>query len=249
MAVFVMIHGAWHGGWCFDQLRPLIEGKGHRMIAPDLPGMGGTAESRAAVTLASWGDFAASLCRDAKREDPKMPVILCGHSRGGIVISEAAERAPESVDALIYICAMLIPSGMSRADMRATGAANPGFDAIRQAVPGGTQIDPRGAAAIFAQLSPPELAAAAIAKLEIEPDRPSATPLALSEARYGSVPRHYVECLEDRAITIADQRRMQAMQPCASVTTLSADHSPFLSAPEALASALFTVAEQLCEGS
>jgi pimeloyl-ACP methyl ester carboxylesterase len=240
MATFVMIHGAWHGGWCFDALRPLLAAKGHHMIAPDLPGMGGDETTLAAVTLESWAEFTAAICLEANT-----PVILCGHSRGGIVISQAAERAPESVAALVYICAMLIPSGKSRADMRAANQPNPGFDAIRSPVPFGSVIEQKSAAAIFAQLSPPDLAAAAIARLVTEPETPTNTPLQLSEARYGNVPRHYIECLQDRAITIADQRRMQVILPCASVSTLDADHSPFLSAPEKLADALIAIAEGL----
>jgi pimeloyl-ACP methyl ester carboxylesterase len=242
MATFVMIHGAWHGGWCFDALRPLLEAKGHKMIAPDLPGMGADEASLAGVTLEGWSKFTADICRKAER-----PVILCGHSRGGIVISQAAEAVPESISALVYICAMLIPSGKSRADIRAENQPNPGFDAIRSAVPNGSVIKTNGAVDIFAQLSPPELAKAAIARLAVEPDAPSNTPLHLSEDKYGSVPRHYIECLHDRAITIADQRRMQAALPCASVTTLNADHSPFLSAPHELADALIVIAQGVAQ--
>lgn len=242
MATFVMIHGAWHGGWCFDMLRPLLAAKGHQMIAPDLPGMGGDEATLAAVTLDGWGNFVADICRKADG-----PVVLCGHSRGGIVISEAAERAPNRIAALVYICAMLIPSGQSRADMRAMNQPNPDFDAIRLQIPHGTVIEPTGAIAVFAQLSPPELASAAIARLVAEPNAPSNTPLELTDARYGSVPRHYIECLNDRAITIADQRRMQSVLPCASVTTLDTDHSPFLSAPNELADALIAIAEGVAQ--
>jgi pimeloyl-ACP methyl ester carboxylesterase len=59
------------------------------------------------------------------------------------------------------------------------------------------------------------------------------------------VPRHYVECLHDRTIPIEDQRRMERLQPCTSVTALDADHSPFLSAPDALADALLALVEGL----
>jgi pimeloyl-ACP methyl ester carboxylesterase len=242
MAIFVMIHGAWHGGWCFEALRPLLAAKGHEMIAPDLPGMGGDEATLAAVTLEGWAEFTAAICRKSDA-----PVILCGHSRGGIVISQAAERAPESIAALVYICAMLVPSGQSRADMRASNQPNPDFDRIRLAVPHGTVIEAEGAAAIFAQRSPLDLASAAVARLVAEPNAPSNTPLQLSDARYGTVPRHYIECLDDRAITIADQRRMQALQPCASVTTLDIDHSPFLSAPNDLADALINIAQGLAQ--
>ena len=239
MATFVMIHGAWHGGWCFEPLRSRIEGAGHRLVAPDLPGMGGDDAALAAVTLDQWARFAVEICRAQPG-----PVLLCGHSRGGIVLSEAAERDPEAMAALVYICAMLVPSGMSRAEFQAGAMPNPAFRAIIRPTPGGqgSVIDTARAAPVFAQLSPPALVADQLARLVAEPNGPRATPLSLTEARFGSVPRHYVECLHDRTIPIEDQRRMQRLQPCASVTTLEADHSPFLSAPDRLADALLKLA-------
>jgi pimeloyl-ACP methyl ester carboxylesterase len=238
MATFVMIHGAWHGGWCFDSLRPLLEAEGHQMIAPNLPGMGGDEAALAAVRLEDWGSFVAEHCRAAKG-----PVILCGHSRGGLVISEAAEQAPDAISALVYICAMLLPNGMSRASFKELSEPNPAFDSIIHHLPHGhgMVIDPEGAIPVFAQLSPVEEAQAAIARLVSEPMSPRTAKMCLSEARYGSVPRHYVECRFDRTIPITDQRRMQLLLPCATVTALDADHSPFLSAPKALVDALLAV--------
>ncbi len=239
MASFILVHGAWHGGWCFDALRPLLESAGHAVVTPDLPGMGGTDDELAKCTLAGWGDFVAGLCRSAIG-----PVILAGHSRGGIVISTAAEIAPERITALVYICAMLLPDGLSRGAWKAQQEPNPAFDAIIRKHPTApaTMIDPAGAMAVFAQKSPPDQARNAVARLVAEPDAPRQSALALTEARYGSVPRHFIECLDDRAIPIADQRRMQALQPCQTVTTLDCDHSPFLSAPLGLADALLTIA-------
>jgi pimeloyl-ACP methyl ester carboxylesterase len=239
MATFVLVHGAWHGGWCFDSVRLLLEAEGHAVVAPDLPGMGGSDADLNGATLEEWGHFIADICNGAVQ-----PVILAGHSRGGIVISTAAEAAPGAVKALVYICAMLLPSGMSRGEWRAQQQPNPAFDAIiaRHPTAAATVINTENAASVFAQMSPPDPVARAMSRLVAEPDRPRLTPLSLTDARYGSVPRHYVECLQDRTIPIADQRAMQALQPCASVTAIDCDHSPFLSAPRALADALLAIA-------
>jgi pimeloyl-ACP methyl ester carboxylesterase len=244
MATFVLIHGSWHGGWCFDQVRARLEEAGHEVIAPDLPGMGGDEAALRAVTLQGWADFTAWLCRQARRR----PVILAGHSRGGLVVSQAAETAPEAIDALVYICAMMLPDGMSRAQFKTLEEPNPAFDAIISPVFGGagTVASADGGPAVFAQLSPAETVARAMARLVAEPHGPRAAPLRLTPERFGSLPRTYVECTQDRTIPIASQRRMQALVPGAHVVTLPADHSPFFSMPDRLADALIDVLGRTC---
>jgi pimeloyl-ACP methyl ester carboxylesterase len=140
---------------------------------------------------------------------------------------------------------MLLPNGMSRASFKEIAEPNPEFDAIIRHLPHGQgmDIEPEGAPFVFAQMSPFEEALAAVARLVTEPTSPRTAKMELSDDRYGSVPRHYIECLSDLTIPIADQRRMQAMLPCASVTALEADHSPFLSAPDKLADALIEIAK------
>jgi pimeloyl-ACP methyl ester carboxylesterase len=239
VASFVLIHGSWHGGWCFDLVAERLRAGGHEVIAPDLPGMGGDEAELRAVSLQGWADFVANLCRAAQQR----PVILVGHSRGGLVISQAAETAPEAIDALVYLCAMMLPSGMSRAEFKALESPNPAFDAIISPVHGGagSAVDPVSGAAVFAQLAPAQLVAEAMARLVNEPHTPRSTPLQLTPERYGQVPRTYIECTEDRAIPISSQRRMQQASPGAKVVTLNADHSPFLSMPEELAQMLLSL--------
>lgn len=240
MAGFVLIHGSWHGGWCFDPVAELLRARGHTVVAPTLPGMGGTAEEIAAVTLDGWGEFAAQHCRDLKRQLNGAPVVLAGHSRGGLVVSNAAEADPAAMDALVYICAMMLPSGMSRAQFKELEGPNPAFDAIISKVHGGlaTVVDPANAGPVFAQVSPPDLVAAVLPQLLSEPHAPRSQVLQLTRERWGSLPRTYVECTLDRTIPIDSQRKMQDYSPGAHVVTLEADHSPYLSKPVELADAL-----------
>lgn len=240
MAGFVLIHGSWHGGWCFDAVAELLRGEGHTVVAPDLPGMGGNEAELGAVTLDQWAEFAAQHCRSMKARLDGAPVALVGHSRGGLVVSQAAEAAPEAVDALVYICAMMMPSQMSRAQFKALEEPNPAFDALISLTPGkhGSVITGADPGAVFAQLSPRDAVTAAMARLVAEPHGPRSTPLTLTPERWGSIPRTYVECTEDRAIPLSSQRKMQEMSPGATRVTLDSDHSPFLSCPAELAAAL-----------
>ncbi|MEN9683752.1 MAG: hypothetical protein RLZZ427_1503 [Pseudomonadota bacterium] len=240
MAGFVLIHGSWHGGWCFDEVTRRLEAAGHTVVAPTLPGMGGDEAALRAATLDGWGAFAAAECRKLKDQLGGAPVVLAGHSRGGIVISTAAETDPTAMDALVYICAMMLPSGMSRAEFKAHEEPTPDFDALISKVGNGagTVVDPARAAPVFAQLSPPELVAAALPRLLAEPHGPRSTKLRLTPERWGSLPRTYIETLHDRTIPIASQRLMQQFSPGAQVVTLDADHSPYLSTPDQLTAAL-----------
>ena len=243
MASFILIHGMWHGGWCFDTLRGVLEAAGHEVIAPDLPGMGGDEATLRAVTLQGWGEFAADLARGAQQR----PVVLVGHSRGGLVVSQAAEYAPEAIDALVYISAIMLPAGMSREELRALWAPNAALNAIISPVANGagSVVDGARAGAVFAQLSPPDVVSKAITRLVAEPRGPSLAPLTLTAERFGRLPRTYIECTEDRTIPLALQRQMQAMVPGAGVISLPADHSPFLSMPDRLGEALMRTTASL----
>ena len=92
MSTYLLIHGAWHGAWCWYKVIPRLERAGHRVVAPDLPSLGIDRTPVAQISLDTWTDSICGLL-DAQDE----PVILVGHSRGGILISQAAEKRPEKI--------------------------------------------------------------------------------------------------------------------------------------------------------
>lgn len=239
MATFILVHGAWHGGWCWERIVPLIEAAGHVALAPDLPGMGDDATPFADDVLAQWAEAVAALARGASE-----PVILVGHSRGGIVISEAAERAPEAVRLLVYVTAFLLPAGES---LFANVAARPPGTGPVMAIDGAAgmcTVEASDRHGRFYHLCSDADAATAAGRLCREPLEPLGRGLRISDANFGRIPRAYIEATHDQAITLEHQRAMQRLFPCDRVITLESDHSPFYSARDALAEALVGLANR-----
>jgi pimeloyl-ACP methyl ester carboxylesterase len=189
------------------------------------------------VTLGGWGEFVARIAREAAE-----PPVLVGHSRGGPVIGEAAERAPEAMLGLIYITAVLIPAGM--ATMRAfDGETSTLMEKVTFTADGLAFIFDRGVAKrCFYHRAAPEDAEAAASRLCPEPIAPNQEPMSVTEERWGRVPRAFIECADDKALPLAFQRRLHEALPCDPVVTLDSDHSPFLCMPGELADHLAAIA-------
>lgn len=97
---FVLVHGAWHGAWCWEKVIPLIEAKGHGVHTLDLPGLGSDETPLEDVSLNAYVDAVVKLISDIEEK-----VVLLGHSMGGIVITQVAEKIPEQISTLIYLTA------------------------------------------------------------------------------------------------------------------------------------------------
>ena len=238
MAIFVLVHGSWHGAWCWARLSPKLRTREHRVIAPDLPGMGDDRTPLAKVTLQGWAHFVVDVLREADE-----PVVLVGHSRGGVVISQAAEIAPEHIRALVYITAILLPDGGTVANIAEQLSAE-SLTAIQYADDGASSVlRSEKAADLLYNTTPRKWVRFALANLGPDPTEPNVTQLHLTPERYGSVPRFFIECLQDRTLSLEVQRRMVRDMPCQTVLSVDTDHSPFFSAPERLAEALVRTLE------
>ena len=238
MATFLLVHGGFHGGWCWETVVSLLNKAGHRALAPDLPAMGSDNTSPSDVTLELWGNTIAQIAVTAPE-----PVILVGHSRGGIVISEAAERAPEAVAGLVYCTAMLLEDGDSM--MAAGERLMPHFSPDILVSEDGicASLESSIAEEMFFNRTKWDVAQRAIARLKPEPILPNTTPIHVTAERFGSIPRSFIECSDDNSIPLAVQRKMQVALPCDPVILLESDHSPFFSVPESLTESLIHIAK------
>jgi pimeloyl-ACP methyl ester carboxylesterase len=240
MANFLLIHGAMHGGWCWERVVPLLARHGHTVAAPDLPGMGADSEGATGVTLESWGRFVADLLAQQQGKS-----ILVGHSLGGMVISQAAEYAPARIATLVYLTALLPRSGLSALDLT-RGEDVPDMGARMEIRPTADGVcitaAPADVRAYLYGETPLEWAERAVSRLVPQPLAPLQNTAALTETNFGSVPRVYIECLRDRILPVPLQRAMHAASPCAAVVAIDTDHSPFYGAAEALAAHLLQIA-------
>jgi pimeloyl-ACP methyl ester carboxylesterase len=237
MGTYVLVHGGWHGAWCWSRIIPLLEQAGHRAIALDLPGCGRDKTPSASLTLKDYVDAVVREL-DALPE----PANLIGHSSGGVVVTQVAEARPDKIRSLVYLSALVPQNGESIMSLfqQATEST-----LLRSVVPSADQayltIPDAAVKACFYELCPPEYVTLARLCLVPQPISPGLTPVATTEKNAGRVPRVYIETLRDRAIPHAFQKRMHTTTPCRKVHTLDTDHSPFFSAPEQLTELLLSV--------
>ena len=227
----VLVHGAWHGGWCYRRVADLLRGGGHRVYTPTLTGLG--ERSHLLTRSIDLSTHIADIVNLIRWEDLQR-IILVGHSYGGMVMTDAATGNP-NVKALVYVAAFAPDAGDSIATLE---AKNPGSQVGLSALtlrpyPGGVDAYitpsvfhsvfcadvPAGTAAVMAATQRPIDAA-----VEAEPSGPPA---------WRTIPSWYLVASEDHAIPPATERFM-ARRAGATTVEISASHVAMVSHPEAV---------------
>ncbi len=110
MSTYVLIHGAWHGSWCWQRIRKSLQQQGHEVFTPTLTGLGERSHLLSQqVNLETHITDVVNLIKWEELSD----VILCGHSYGGAVISGAADRITDKISALVYLDAFVLDNGQT----------------------------------------------------------------------------------------------------------------------------------------
>jgi pimeloyl-ACP methyl ester carboxylesterase len=236
----VLVHGAWHGAWCFDDVRAALDTAGMPSIAIDLPGHG-----------ADPGPL-SDLHGDAARVREVLDgldgdCVLLGHSYGGVVITEAGIHP--AVRHLVYLCSFALDAGESAmsaaiAESEAAGITYDGRPNLADAfefTEDTITLTPAGAAECLFQDCPPDAVARAVAFLGPQPlvtlqQEPAAV-------AWRERPSTYVVCTEDLAVH-PDLQRILARR-CTEAVEWPTSHSPFLSDPGRVADLLVTIGASL----
>lgn len=237
MSTYILIHGAWHGAWCWHRVTPLLEQAGHRVIAPDLPGSGLDLTPLAAVTLASCVQRVIEVIDAQPSEEP---LIVVGHGFSGMVISQAAEERAERLNLLVYLSALLPRSGETALQITER-EANPEFGACLDVDDLSVCLRPDKAWGVLYQDCGWQDTHFAVQHLTPQAMLLLTTPVTLTK-RFLRVPRIYLTCRYDLVVSAALQREMYTAIPCERVIWLMTGHAPFLSAPDRLAARLLGLA-------
>jgi pimeloyl-ACP methyl ester carboxylesterase len=230
---FILIHGAWQGAWAWETIVPRLKALGHDAIAVDLPGNGHNPMPPAEVNLERYAAHVVDII-----DATKGPIIMVGHSMGGTAAAQASELRPERIALAIFLCAFLLPDGMSVLNFYER-YLEPWMVGAHKRVTYDEAgllscIDPVSAVDVFYHKADRALAEAAARRLTPQPEGGRRSPLRLSPEHFGTVPRVYIEAREDRSVHLPLQRKMQELSPCRGVYGLDSDHAPQLSDPDAL---------------
>jgi pimeloyl-ACP methyl ester carboxylesterase len=232
MTTFALVHGAWHGAWCWEQLTPLLQRAGHDVVAMDLPSEDGTA---------TFDTYADVVC--AALEGQGDDVVLVGHSYGGNTVPLVAARRP--IRHLVYLCAMIPDIGRSLFDQLSDELEmlNPAYEQglsvpdeqLRQVW---TDLDI--ACAMFYGDCSEQVVQAAINRLRPQSAYPALQPCSLAD--FPAVETAYVVCSDDQMIRPEWSRQTAHERIGAELIEIPGDHSPFYSRPLVLADVLLGLA-------
>jgi pimeloyl-ACP methyl ester carboxylesterase len=247
MATHVLVHGAFHGSWCWSRLIPLLEAAGHVAYGPSLTGLGDWASQLTPqVGLGTHVEDIAGLIREQDLRD----VILLGHSYGAMVITGVADRVPDRVRHLVYLDSFVPRAGESMVDVGALVIAQ--FRRAARRHGDGWRVDPPkprpfGIGGLFGVTAEPDLSWVR-SMLTPQSLKTFEEPLHLADpdivARF---PRTHIWCTGGGPLVLllrrlVGPRALPPQEPGWQLRRLASGHDAMIIAPRALAELLLAIA-------
>jgi pimeloyl-ACP methyl ester carboxylesterase len=232
MADFVLVHGAWHGAWCWKKVLPSLWANSHRAFAVSLTGVGERAlQLSPSIRLQTHVDDVLAVIE----AEELSRAILVGHSYGGLLITAAAAQVPERIAHLVYVDAIVAYDGESWSSihdeqtrsMRREGIARTGV--MPPMDPAAYGLTGEDAAWVRRRQRP-------------HPGGMYDDALHIDAKLLQRIARTFVDCSSPALPTVALSRRRARSDPGWNVVTLETGHDPMISAPAELLRVLDSVA-------
>ena len=227
---FVLVHGAWHGGWCWRAVAASLRAAGHQVFTPTLTGLGERAHLlKPDVCLST---FIEDICAVIQAEELS-DVVLVGHSFGGAVISGVADRIPHALRQLIFLDALIVQSAQSALSILPPAVQEErsrtiDAEGLRMAIPSPDKFG----------VSVPEQAAWLQRQLTPHPLKAYTEPLHLQHPLGNGLPKTYVAVTDPWYPPFAGLREWIKSQPDWQWREIAAGHDAMLTSPDALSALL-----------
>lgn len=233
MATFVLVHGAWHGGWCWARVAPLLREAGHEVLTPTLTGLGDRAHLLSPqVGLGTHVDDVVATLESERCEE----VVLVGHSYAGQVVAGAARAAPERIGLVVHLDAFVPEDGDRAIDLLPETVAAHYRESVAERG-FGWLIPPRSLEALG--VTAPADVAWLEPRLVPHPWKTYTEPVRLAPAASG-VPGAFVECVD--WMRVFEPYRRRAESRGWPVRELACGHEAMVTHPRELAEALVALA-------
>jgi pimeloyl-ACP methyl ester carboxylesterase len=235
MTTYVLVHGAWHGGWCWRKLRGLLATSGAEVHTPTLTGLGERAHL--ASRDIDLDTHIADVLGEIEAEDLS-EVVLVGHSYGGIVVTAVADRAPDRIARLVYLDAVVPRDGQCLYDRLST-QVKAHFEEQARIAGEGWRVPVSVATSQFLGLKADEDVRWVMPKLTPHPIRTFRQALQLS-ARFPQMSRTYINCIGDKPFGQPRTIQADGIEDYHEVRT---GHDAMVTAPEDIAALLRKAAD------
>jgi len=235
----ILVHGAGHGSWCWNKLIPLLNSKNIKAVAIDLPSHSNDTTQLFTRTLMEDAEAIQKLANSIEGK-----VVLLGHSSGGVAIAQAAELLGDGkVEKLIFLDAFMPKNGQAVRDLAEQAIKNSNPPPAGAAIPimlfssnyKAFQWNPAIVEDHFYHDCSSEDKAYAKARLTWQATASNGTPVAVTDAVYGTIPKYYILCTEAKDL---DKSSIAHNVPIVKLYTLASSHSPFFSMPDKLTAIL-----------
>jgi len=235
MKHYILVHGAWEGSWSWEDTAPSLIAQGHKVTAVDLAGSYSNKQPISQVTMASYVQTVADAIRQLDHK-----VILVGHSMAGAVISQVAELLPEKIERLVYVAAFLLADGDSVLEAMQRDPAGEFLPQLTfsedQSSVSASEQTLRDVA--FHDVEEKTIQPALKRMADQQATEPFIAKVAVSNERFGSVPKTFIRTDLDKMVTPALQEEMLGNWKVDRVHHLPSGHFPTLSMPGQLAEEL-----------
>ena len=228
---FVLVHGAYHGGWCWKRVADVLRSRGHSVTTPTQTGVGERSHLLSeSVTLSVFID---DIVNHLIWED-LTGVVLVGHSLGGIIITGVADAVPERLAKLIYLDAVILENGEALFDVFPKEVVEARLEAANE-TSGGFTI-PASPAASYGIFDPADVAFVE-GRLTPHPVATCRNPLMINNPAGNGLPTNYIKCIDPvyEPVKVFHQRAREAGWP---ISDLAAGHDAMVTEPVATADLL-----------